>query len=259
MFTESGINMNKTEEYIGLLKIGNAKKSAGKALLLIEYANDVPTDAKIYLVGRQSSSIAKELVNTDFFSLKTPSILISLKFSGKRNSSIPLFNTSSQAWTRGMINHLDICTLTTIGKVNENNKEKFGTQIIAQLSRIAFLKHNLSWFLFKATKNLDKLALVRNEYEFELTSIGYECKLSPFLLGDTDMDDNIVNLNSMHVLTFNVSESSSNDSALNLIKPKIELLLRVLGFLDNRQLIVSRLKSETTIKNIEHSYEEWNQ
>jgi hypothetical protein len=251
--------MNKTEEYIGLLRIGNIKKSAGKALLLIEFVNGVPTDARIYLVGRQSSSIATDLANSNSFSLKAPSLFISLKFSGKRHSSIPLFNTSSQAWTRGMINHIDICTITTIGKLNENNKGKFGTQIIAQLSPIAFLKHNLSWFLYESTKNLDRLSLVREKYEFDFDSVGYNCKLSPFLLGDTDMDDNIVNLNSMNVLTFHVPKSSSNEKALNLLKPKTELLLRVLGFLDNRQLVISHLKSETTIENLEYSYEEWNQ
>ena len=254
MSIESTSSPREIKEYLGSLFIPKGKKSVGKALLLIEFINSIPDKASVYLVGHKRSIkyFNEDQLDSNVFYLKTLGELISVKFK-KRQTNYSIFGGSSPITVKGEIQRMDINQAIRIPP----KKTLESTKVIAQLTPICFLQHDLDWFFYHAIKNHDKLKEVRQEYTYDLSSLGYNCKLSPWLLSMTQQESLRKTFEGINVLIFDLGKNIRCEKALQQIKPNLEVLLNILSFIDNRSHSISHLKVEAEIKGINYSFEEW--
>lgn len=255
MSIESTSSPREIKEYLGSLYIPKGKKSVGKALLLIEFINSIPEKASVYLVGHKRSIkyFNEDQLDSNVFYLKTLGELISVEFK-KRQTNYPIFGGSSPITVKGEIQRMDINQAIRIPPKKITPES---TKVIAQLTPICFLRHDLAWFFYHATKNHDKLKEVRQEYTYDFSSLGYNCKLSPWLISMTQQESPRKTFEGINVLIFDLGKNIRCENASQQIKPNLEMLLSIISFMDNRSHSISHLKVEAEIKGINYSFEEW--
>jgi hypothetical protein len=217
------------KEYYGNLLDEVTNNSYGEALVLIDFENEIATEASIYLIKKSENKflLLETNINWGELILKTEGQdlylnLLNHKYTSK--SDIPELEL-----IQGKIGELFF--ISDVSYENFDNIHENQTEAIVVLDEINFLENDLLLFKNDVIKNLRERKKTISAYEYKFKNILNECIFFPWISSTNSNNNYEIILTMYYNFKFKFDSSLAGKYLLEEVKNKTDLILRLFNLL----------------------------